>query len=107
MISETLVRAAKRGVNVYLVLEQASRKKDLSTKVNTKSAKYFKKHNIHIRFDSKKTKLHSKAIVIDDIVYIGSHNFTRSAMEFNHEASIRIESADLAKDVIQYIENIK
>lgn len=105
-IERALMRAASKGINVNIVLEKSGRKKDLSTKVNKNTAKYLKKAGVHVRFDGDKNKLHSKAVVIDNIVYIGSHNYTRSAMSYNHETSVRITSDKLAEEVIQYIKDI-
>ncbi|USK62252.1 phospholipase D family protein [Peribacillus asahii] len=44
----------------------------------------------------KGSSMHHKFIVIDDIVWMGSYNFTSAAQECNWESMIRIESKELS-----------
>jgi phosphatidylserine/phosphatidylglycerophosphate/cardiolipin synthase-like enzyme len=106
-IERALMRAAKKGIDVYVIMEVSKYKNDLSTKVNKNTAKYLKRAGVKVIFDNPKIKLHSKSVVIDDIVYIGSHNFTKSAMNYNHETSLRVVSKKLADDVAKYIKSLK
>lgn len=48
-------------------------------------------------------KLHSKLIVIDDIVYIGSANFDMRSLFLNLELMLRIEDAALAEQMRAFI----
>jgi len=51
--------------------------------------------------------MHAKVVVIDGrCVVIGSHNWTESALRYNHEVSVLICSSDLAKEVKEYIESL-
>jgi phosphatidylserine/phosphatidylglycerophosphate/cardiolipin synthase-like enzyme len=62
---------------------------------------------IKVRFDAPKTTTHVKALVIDGrYVYMGSHNLTQSALKYNNELSIMIDSAELAAEVTAYLNNL-
>ena len=46
-------------------------------------------------------------VVIDGrYLLIGSHNLTQSALKFNHEASVWIDSVPLAEEALQYMKSI-
>ena len=46
-------------------------------------------------------------MVIDGrYVYIGSHNFTQSALKYNHELSVMIDSPELSAEVTSYLNNL-
>lgn len=101
-----LLRARERGVQVYMVMDQAGN--DITTEANSFTGQDLEKHGIKVRYDSPFVKLHSKLTVIDEkIVYIGSHNYTNSALGSNNETSVRIVSQALAKDAISYITSLK
>jgi len=105
-LKESLIRAANRGVKVYLVMDVAI--DDITSEVNKNTGKDLEKHGISVEYDSPLRKLHSKLTVIDEeIVYIGSHNYTNSAFSKNNESSVRIKSKKIAKQTIDYIKNIK
>ena len=48
-------------------------------------------------------KLHSKLIVVDDAVYVGSGNFDMRSLYLNLELMLRIEDADLAQKMRDYL----
>ncbi len=50
------------------------------------------------------TKLHTKLIVIDDTSYFGSANFDMRSLYLNLEVMLRIEDADLAARLREYID---
>jgi cardiolipin synthase len=49
--------------------------------------------------------LHTKLIVLDDAVYLGSANFDMRSLFLNLEIVLRIEDAALAKQLSQYFEH--
>jgi phosphatidylserine/phosphatidylglycerophosphate/cardiolipin synthase-like enzyme len=60
---------------------------------------------IKVVFDSPRTTNHTKVAVIDRrYVIMGSHNLTNSALKYNHEISVLIESPDMAEDTLRYID---
>lgn len=51
--------------------------------------------------------IHSKIIIIDEeILIIGSHNYTQSAFTMNHEASIVVKGQENLKGFIKYFNNL-
>jgi phosphatidylserine/phosphatidylglycerophosphate/cardiolipin synthase-like enzyme len=64
-------------------------------------------HGIAVIFDSPRRRTHTKALVIDrTVVFIGSHNFTRSALQNNHELSVLIISKEVGEETARYIEGL-
>ena len=107
LIKASLVKAAKKGVKIYVVLD-SSNKGDFVEKENKKLGKYLSKNGIQVIYDAPDTRMHTKAIVIDEnITYIGSHNYTNSALKYNRELTVRIVSNEAAVDAVQHIKSIK
>jgi len=48
-------------------------------------------------------KLHTKLVVVDDVTYVGSANFDMRSLYLNLELMLRIEDAELAKRMRDYI----
>ncbi|WP_240911625.1 phospholipase D-like domain-containing protein [Thermococcus sp. LS1] len=96
-----LAEAEKRGVNVHVLLED-------SPDINQAAYDYLKANGVDVSFDSLETTLHAKVVVIDGkIVFLGSHNWSESALYWNHEVSIKIVSEDLAQSLINYFWSIR
>jgi cardiolipin synthase len=51
------------------------------------------------------TKLHTKLIVVDDIVHIGSANFDMRSLYLNLEVMVRIEDAPFARIMRRFVES--
>jgi phosphatidylserine/phosphatidylglycerophosphate/cardiolipin synthase-like enzyme len=103
-----LIAAHKRGVAVTITLEQAAPDKGDVSEQNRKAAKLLSEAGIKIRFDWPKTTTHVKAMVIDNrYVYIGSHNLTQSALKYNNELSVMIDSPELAAETSAYLQAIE
>lgn len=106
MIMEELITAAKRGVQILVVLDKSNYNQDI-TEENNRVARQLRRHNITVRLDSPSTTTHSKAVVIDErFVFLGSHNLTHSALSRNNEFSLLIDSRDLAWEVGNYINRL-
>lgn len=106
-IAEELVAAKKRGVEVSIELEQAAAGKGTVYEQNRLAAKMLTDAGITVRFDTPKTITHVKAMVIDRrYVYIGSHNLTHSALKYNNELSVLIDSTELAGEITAYLNNL-
>ena len=101
-----LIAAKRRGVSIAFKLEQDARGKGTVYEQNRRAAALLSEAGIKVRFDAPKTTTHVKAMVIDGrYVYMGSHNLTQSALKYNHELSVMIDSAELAAEVTAYINN--
>jgi phosphatidylserine/phosphatidylglycerophosphate/cardiolipin synthase-like enzyme len=58
-------------------------------------------------FDSPGTTTHTKVAVIDGrYIFLGSHNLTNSALKYNHELSVFIDSPELAGKTLRYIDSL-
>lgn len=99
-----LAKAVKRGVSVKVILEATGRNGDELNTQNRKTGKLLEEKGVSVYFDSPRTTTHTKLIVIDEkVVILGSHNLTQSALKYNNEISILMESPDLAKRTRNYM----
>lgn len=106
-IAEELVRARRRGVDVTVILEQNRGKNDTLTETNRQTAALLARGGVKVYFDSPRTTTHVKAAVIDSrYVYLGSHNLSQSALQYNNELSVMIDSPALAAEVLSYLERL-
>lgn len=97
-----LISAHERGVKVRVVLE------DSKFKENYYAYRTLTSGGVEVRFDSPASLLHSKAIVIDGkTCIVGSTNWSRAAFENNHEVSVLIESAKLAREILDSFNEIQ
>lgn len=103
-----LIRATERGVKVKILLEIG---KDLNSQINKnnmETAKRLKKGGIDVYFDPLYTKTHTKVVVIDrKYTFLGSHNLTSSALKYNNELSILIDSTKVAREALSYINSLR
>ena len=96
-----LVQAEHRGVRVHVLLED-------SIDTNRVAYNYLRSNGVDVSFDSPSTTLHAKVIVIDGrIVFIGSHNWSEAALNWNHEVSVRIDSEEFAKEMEDYFRSAR
>ncbi|MRR56407.1 MAG: phospholipase [Deltaproteobacteria bacterium] len=103
-IAEELIRARQRGVAVSVILEQSEDERDFLNRENRATASLLTPRGIKVRFDSIRKTSHAKVVVIDDRwVFLGSHNLTHSALSRNNELSVRIDSAEMARQIQTYL----
>jgi len=106
IVLNDLIKARNRGVIIKVLLEKSDYDPGIN-KENQRVAKLLKKNRIKVRFESPRTTTHTKLVVIDGrFSFIGSHNFTHSALGRNHEMSVLIDNRQLARQVINYIKSI-
>lgn len=106
-LSQDLIAARKRGVMVTVLLERSGYDPKLNRE-NERVGARLKKEGIAVRFDSKETTTHAKIVVIDRrYSLVGSHNFTGSALRYNHEASLLIDNRSLANELVEYMRGIR
>lgn len=103
-----LSAAAKRGVSVFVLLERDGDRRSQVDRANGETAKRLRKAGIVPVFDTPEKTMHAKIAVIDRRhVFLGSHNFTQSALKYNHEVSLRVDSPALAEELLRYIRSIE
>lgn len=102
-----LIRATERGVKVKVLLEIGKNSNSQINKNNTETAKRLRKGGIDVSFDRPTTRTHTKVVVIDRrYTFLGSHNLTSSAMKYNNELSILIDSPKVAGETLGYINSL-
>ncbi len=107
LLVDELIRARKRGVQVQVVLENSGYSDSINAE-NQRVAAKLRKNKVKVRFDSVKKTTHTKMVIIDNrFSFVGSHNFSHSALAFNHEISLLLDNRDLAKELRSYIAAIK
>lgn len=95
LFNQSLVRASRRGVNVSAVCNSD----DIYNTLKSAgiAAKRYKGQRL----------LHSKMIIIDEeILIIGSHNYTASAMSHNLEVSISLKAPKGLERMLAYFNNL-
>jgi len=107
-LAAALARAAGRGVRVRIILERGNGTGDsLVDASNRETSSRLKEGGIDVRFDSPSVTTHTKVAVIDGRrLFLGSHNLTSSALKYNHELSVCIDSPPLAGEVLRYIDSL-
>ncbi len=87
-IADAIVAAAKRGVDVCVVLDQSQEKQTYG------SWRVLRREGVPVYFDAKHATANNKVILIDDRTIItGSFNFTKAAEEKNAENVLIIKNA--------------
>ena len=105
-VLKRLAAAVQRGVRVDMVLERSNSSDDLNRN-NEETAERLKRAGIRVCMDAPDRVTHTKLVVIDRrYLLIGSHNLTQSALKFNHEASVWIDSAPLAGEALGYMKSL-
>lgn len=104
---EQLIQAEERGVDVEVIAELSDYNLTLNES-NQYTLKRLKSHGITVRTDSPERQTHTKLVIIDEIfTFIGSHNFSHSALGLNNELSLMIESKEVAEKSLDYFRSIR
>jgi len=93
-----LVKAKERGLSVKVILNYTFPENQV-IKQNIEAARWFKSHGIRCRTSARNRTIHAKMIIIDGVtLVIGSHNWSRRAIERNLEVSVKVEDERVVKD---------
>ena len=107
LVLQELGAAARRGVRVLVVLERDAKSDSSVNRDNLNAAERLRQAGVEIYFDSPKRTTHTKLAVIDGrYTFIGSHNLTHSALKYNNELSVMIDSPALAEETLNYIKGL-
>ncbi len=103
-----LIKAHKRGLEVKVILDHniqfwlRNKKRNKIERKSNSAYKKLQRAGVPVFYDDKKQITHSKILIIDQyITVLGSTNWTYSALNKNNEASILIESSEVAKEFIK------
>ena len=95
LFNQSVARAVKRGVSV-LAIANSNEIIAILNQIGVKAKKLFTKNLVH-----------AKIIIIDDqIVVLGSHNYTQSAFTMNYEISVVFDDINSSKDFIDFFASL-
>jgi phosphatidylserine/phosphatidylglycerophosphate/cardiolipin synthase-like enzyme len=101
-----LGQAVRRGVRVEAVLERGPEGDNVSGD-NAGTAEKLRTAGIRVCMDAPDRTIHAKLVVIDGrTLFVGSHNLTQSALRYNRELSVRIDSPRLAEEASRYMRGL-
>ena len=109
LFCKNLIAAAKRGVEVKVIIEQS----DLeifsdSSKRNREVGYRLASGGVTVYFDPSKITTHCKLLIVDKrYTVIGSTNWSYYALDKNYESSVLIESEKTANYFIKYFEKLR
>ena len=96
-----LVNAKQRGISVSVIIENRTYFGSMSD--NIYAYNFLLANSIDVQIDNENDTDHMKFVIIDDIiVYVGSHNWSESALYYNHETSVKITSDSIANTFREY-----
>ncbi len=105
-VLKSLIAAVGRGVRVEAILERNRNADDLDRN-NAETTQRLRQGGVRVCLDAPDRQTHTKLVVIDRrYVLIGSHNLTQSALKYNHEASVWIDSVPLAEEALRYMKSL-
>jgi hypothetical protein len=101
-----LVNASNRGITVNVIIENRTFFGIMSS--NQEAYNYLYSNGVNVEMDNEADTDHMKFVLIDgEIVYVGSHNWSESALYRNHETTIRIVNPTMAETFKEYFEIIR
>jgi cardiolipin synthase len=103
-----LIRKAKKGVDVEIILEISKNINIRNTRANKKVGRLLSRAGVKVYYDNPHRTTHCKLIIVDKrFVVIGSTNWTYHGLEKNNESSVLIDSKEIARYFLKYFEDIK
>ncbi len=103
ILAEEIVNARKRGIETKVMLEKSSFNERLNI-MNRHTIEYFKERGVEARFDDEDIITHSKVVIIDDAVILGSTNWSYSGLEKWHNADVLIKDKRIVEYFVNYFE---
>ena len=105
---EALAAAKARGVDVRVVLDRGllygTTDPDLK---NDRAAEWLQAHGVEVVWDEVANTSHAKLVLVDDdVVLIGSHNWTRAALTGNREVSMALHGPQEIAAIAQFFRNV-
>lgn len=107
LLIKELIAARKRGVKVEVILE-VKENKDRTTLRNQQTGKILADGGVEVVYDSPFKTMHAKCLIVDEqLILLGSTNWTFYALTNNNEVSILLPSPELARALIDYFNQVK
>lgn len=106
-LAQELIKAAKRGVQVHVLMERPEDPLSDQGRDNNKTAFLLQRGGVKLYWDSAQRRSHMKVFVVDGrFAVVGSHNLTKGGLKDNHELSLSVDSPCLAQKVVSYLKRI-
>ncbi len=106
-LAQELIRAAKKGVQVHVLMERPEDPISDQAKENNRTANLLKRGGVNIYWDSPRRRSHMKAVVVDGrFAVVGSHNLTKGGLKDNHELSLSVDSPCVAERIVGYLKRV-
>jgi len=107
LLIKELIDAKKRGVKVVVILE-VKEGRDRTTERNRHTGKILSDGGVEVIYDSLFKTTHAKWMVVDgQLALVGSTNWTYYALTNNNEVSVLIRSKQVAKELVDYFNQVK
>jgi phosphatidylserine/phosphatidylglycerophosphate/cardiolipin synthase-like enzyme len=95
LFNQTIIRVAQKGLDVKVLTNVSD------------VVKVLRDNKVSAKKPESKKLLHSKIMIIDDeIIILGSHNYTKNAFELNHEISVIIKAKFELERFIKYFDYV-
>lgn len=98
LVIKRLVRAAKRGIDVKIVIPKKTDIRYMAW-ISTSFYPYLLKHGIKI-YEYQPTMLHAKTIIVDQWIIAGSSNFNHRSILHDLEVDIKLKQAQAKQALI-------
>jgi phosphatidylserine/phosphatidylglycerophosphate/cardiolipin synthase-like enzyme len=103
-LQKALIAAKQQDVDVKIVLERSDYNSSLN-ETNESTFVYLDSMGLEVRFDPVSVTTHAKLVVIDDqIAFVGSSNWSKSAFEDNNEVNIKIQDRAAVRGMESYFQ---
>lgn len=101
-----LINAKERGVDVRVLLERSEYNSSLNEQ-NEFTCVYLESNGIDVQFDSPTITTHGKLVIIDSReAFVGSANWSKSAIEENNEVNVKINEEGIVEELESYFQNL-
>lgn len=108
---EALIEAKGRGVSVRVILDQeikSERSRKGAPMKNLRAYHVLKENGVSVSFDTLGKRTHAKLLVIDEeVVILGSTNWSREALDQNYEANVWVRSPEMARSITEDFKKIE
>lgn len=93
-----LADLSSRGVDVRVVVDDETYRSYYET------IGFLKSYGVPVRLDEgARTTTHAKVVIVDEeTVFVGSHNWTESALTLNREVSVVIKDPSISQSIVRY-----
>jgi len=108
-LARSLAEASGRGIDVRILVSPFVT--DPGLDLNEIASRWLAARGVSVRTyqprdGSRRTALHSKVAIVDDIAIVSSHNWTPGAFAVNREAAVAVRSAEVANRLVETFEGL-